>query len=366
MLTSCKSEVEKTDTQHQARQAIIESAITQFQRQLLEIQLDSVFADTEFNGVVSVSQDGEMLYEKFNGLQDFKEEIPLSNKSVFAIASVSKQFTAVLILLLEEQGKLSADDKVSKYLKIFEAKPFQNITIKELLNHTSGISDFGSGLLSEPGKEFHYSNKGFRLLGQIIEKVSGKSYDQNIAELFKNTGMQKSSTATLFKGENLAGAFTGPAKNYQQVESMPRRLAGESIGVPAGGVLSTVTDLHRWNYALFTGKVLKPATLKKFTEKSADRNHQILGKMGYGLGIMMNVGKPDAYFHTGYVKGSPTLLIYYPKTKTSVVILSNIADESKGKRAVFIPHKRTKEVTDVLQTAVSGFLPTLPQRSSVK
>lgn len=361
---SCKTETEKNIDIKTEKQAIIDSTIAQFQKELLRIQLDSVFAKTEFNGVVSVSQDGKMMYEKFNGFQDFKEETPLSHNSVFAIASVSKQFTAVAILLLEEQGKLSTDDKVSGYLKSFEAKPFQNITIKELLNHTSGISDYGSGLLSEPGKEFHYSNKGFRLLGEIIEKVSGKSYDQNITELFKNTGMQKSSTATLFEGENLAGAFTGTPKSHHKTENMPLRLASESIGVPAGGILSTVTDLHRWNYALYTGEVLKPATLKKFTEKSADRNHQILGKMGYGLGIMMNVGKPEAYFHTGYVKGSPSLLIYYPKTKTSVVILSNIADESKGKSAVFVPHRKTKEVTDILQTAVSGLLPDLTRPSS--
>ena len=74
--------------------------------------------------------------------------------------------------------------------------------------------------------------------------------------------------------------------------------------------------------------------------------------MGYGLGIMMNVGKPTAYFHTGYVKGSPSLLIYYPESQTSVIILSNIADELNGKNAIFNPHKKIKEMTDAIQNAV--------------
>ena len=86
---------------------------------------------------------------------------------------------------------------------------------------------------------------------------------------------------------------------------------------------------------------------------STENNHPILGKVGYGFGIMMNPQKPDAYFHTGYVKGSPSLNIYYPETKTSVIILSNIADESKGKDAIFIPHKEVKKLTDAIESSVA-------------
>lgn len=349
---SCKSEAEKIAEQTAARNALIDSTINQFQKKLLAQQIDSVFSKYQFNGSVAVLKNDEVLYQKENGFEDFKQKKKLDSNSVFAIASLSKQFTAVLILLQEDSGKLNTEDKVSKYLTEFQGNQFKNIKIKELLNHTSGISDFGSGLLSEPGKEFHYSNKGFRLLGEIIAKVSGKSYDENLKDLFEKVGMKNSSTANSFQGKNLAGAFTGNSKNFQVVEDMPKRLANQSISVPAGGILSTVNDLHRWNTALYNGKILKPASFTKFSEKSSDRNHQILGKMDYGFGIMMNVGKPPAYFHTGYVKGAPSLLIYYPESQTSVVILSNIADELKGKNAIFNPHKKVKEITDATQNTV--------------
>lgn len=349
---SCRSEAEKIAEQTAARNALIDSTINQFQKKLLTQQIDSVFSKYNFNGSVAVLKNEEILYQKEHGFQDFNKKIKLDSSSVFAIASVSKQFTAVLILLQEDLGKLNTDDKVSKYLTDFQTSQFENITINELLNHTSGMSDFGNGLLAEPGKAFNYSNKGFRLLGEIIEKVSGKSYDENLKELFGKVGMKNSYSANSFHGENFASAFTGNFKNYQEVENMPKRLANESISVPAGGVLSTVNDLHRWNTALYQGRILKPESLNKFMEKSADRNHPILGKMDYGFGIMMNAGKPLAYFHTGYVKGAPSLLIYYPESETSVIILSNIADEIKGKNAIFNPHKEIKQITDATQNTV--------------
>ncbi len=352
VLFSCKSEAEKIAEQTTIRNALIDSTINNFQKKLLTQQIDSVFSKYQFNGSVAVLKSDEVLYRKEAGFEDFRTKSKLDSNSVFAIASVSKQFTAVLTLSLEDTGKLNTEEKVSKYLTDFQTNQFKNITIKELLNHTSGISDFGSGLLAKPGQEFHYSNKGFYYLGQIIEKVSAKSYDQNLKELFDKGGMTNSYSATSFNGKNLASAFTGTANNFHEVENMPKRLADKSISVPAGGILSTVNDLHRWNTALYQGGILKPASLKKFSEKSSDRNHPILGKMNYGLGIMMNVGKPLGYFHTGYVKGSPSLLIYYPESQTSVIILSNIADELNGKNAIFNPHKKIKEMTDAIQNAV--------------
>lgn len=348
-IISCKSEAEKISE----RNSIIDSTITAFQKKLLKTEIDSVFERNHFNGSISVFQNGEKLYEKENGFENFKTKSKIDSNSVFAIGSLSKQFTAVLVLLQEEQGKLKINDKVSKYLVEFQLKEFENITIQQLLNHTSGLNDFGSGLLSKPGKEFNYSNKGFRYLGELVEKVSGKSYDENAKELFAKAGMKISSTPNLFQGKDFAGAYTGNSNNFQKIENMPKRLADKEISVAAGGILSTVPDLHRWNDALYNGRILKPESLQKFMEKSSGRNHPILGKMGYGFGIMMNPQKPVAYFHTGYVKGSPSLNIYYPETKTSVIILSNIADESKGKDAIFIPHKEVKKLTDAIESSVA-------------
>ena len=348
-LTSCKSEAEKITE----RNAVVDSTIAGFQKVYYQNQLDSIISEAKFNGTVSVEQNGEKIFEKENGLENFQQKAKLDSNSVFAIGSVSKQFTAVLVLLQEESGKLKTSDLVSNYLEEFQNSTYRNITVEQLLNHSSGIDDFGPGLKSESGTDFNYSNKGYRFLGKLVEKVSGKSFDQNAGELFAKAGMENSATPGSFKeNKDFASANVGSEKQNQLVENMPQRLSKDEISTPAGGFLSTVNDLHRWNNALFSGKILKPESLKKMTTKYSNRPHYVLGNVGYGYGIMMNLGKPEAYFHSGYVKGSPSLLVYYPGTKTSVVILSNIADESKGKEAFFQPHAFIKRSADAVENTV--------------
>ncbi|MDQ0068052.1 serine hydrolase domain-containing protein [Chryseobacterium lathyri] len=315
----------------------------------MEQQIDSVFKKYNFNGSIAVFKDSLQLYRKENGYSDFKNKVKIDSNTVFAIGSVSKQFTAAIVLLQMEQGKLNVGDKASKYLKKFQTKEYENITINQLLNHTSGLNTFGGKLLFKSGSDFFYSNDGFNALGQIIETVSGKTYDENVMELFKKAGMKNSSTGNIFEGKDFASAYLGNATKFAAVPNMPKRLAGKDIGTPAGGILSTIEDLHIWNNAIYGGKILKAETLKQFVSKSSERHHAILGKMGYGYGIMINIGSPESYFHSGYVKGSPSLNIYYPQTKTSVIILSNIADEEKGKSWTFRPHVEVKKMTDNLE-----------------
>jgi CubicO group peptidase (beta-lactamase class C family) len=344
---SCKNEapIKVVD-----RKAIADSAVAVFEQKLLSNQIDSVFKKYNFNASVAVFKDTVEIYRKNNGFTDFKTQKKIDDHTVFSIASISKQFTAVLILLQAEQGKLKVDDKVSKYLKEFQTKDYQNITIYQLLNHTSGLNMLGDKLMFKSGTGFYYSNDGFNALGKIVENVSGKSYDENIQELFNKIGMKSSSTGNLFKGENFAGAYLGTPINPERIENMPKRLGSKEIGIPAGGILSTIDDLHRWNSMLYNGKILNQQMFKKFTSKSSERQHPIFGKMGYGYGIMMNIGKPLSYFHSGYVKGAPSLNIYYPETKTSVIILSNIADEEKGKSTAFKPHIEIKKITDIFES----------------
>lgn len=334
------------------RNTIIDSTITAFEKKLLQQQIDSVFKKYDFNGSVAVFKDSTLLYRKENGFSDFKTQTKINDNTIFAIGSISKQFTAVLVLLQMEQGKLNVDDKVSKYLKEFQTKEYENITIHQLLNHTSGLNLLGGKLMFKSGSDFFYSNDGFNALGKVVETVTGKPYDENVINLFKKVGMNSSSTGTLFKGTDFASAYLGNGKSFEKIQNMPQRLGGKEIGIPAGGILATIQDLNRWNNALYEGKILNPETLTKFISKSSERKHQIFGKMGYGYGIMLNIGKPTAYFHSGYIKGSPSLNIYYPETKTSVIILSNIADEEKGKNSIFNPHKEIKKITDGIENAV--------------
>lgn len=348
-LISCKNEVKVKPVD---KKAIVDSTITVFQKNLLKNQIDSVFKKYNFNGSVAVFKDSVQLYRKDQGFSDFKNKIKIDSNTVFAIGSVSKQFTAALVLLQMEQGKLQTDDKVSKYLPDFQNKDYQNITIHQLLNHTSGLNTLGEKLHFKSGTDFLYSNEGFNALGKIIEKVSGKSYDENVMELFKKAGMLHSSTGNLFKGNDFAGAHLGNGKKFVEIQNMPKRLASKDIGIPAGGILSTIDDLHTWNNALYNGKILTKETLKKFTSQSAERHHPVFGKMGYGYGIMTNIEKPVTYYHSGYVKGSPSLNIFYPETKTSVIILSNIADEEKGKNLIFKPYADIKKITDAIENSV--------------
>lgn len=349
-LLSCKTETPPPPVD---KKAIVDSTITAFQKTLLEQQIDSVFKKYHFNGSIAVFKDSLPLYRKESGYSDFKRKAKIDSNTIFAIGSVSKQFTAVMILLQMEQGKLNVTDKVSKYLKEFQIKEYENITIHQLLNHTSGLNLMGGKLMFKNGTDFYYSNDGFNALGKIVETVSGKSYDDNALELFKKAGMTQSSTGDIFKGSNFASAYLGNTNQFQEVPNMPKRLGGKEIGTPAGGILSTIQDLHTWNNALYSGKILKPETLTLFMAKSAERRHAIFGKMGYAYGIMLNIGKPNSYFHSGYVKGSPSLNIYYPETKTSVIILSNIADEEKGKGLVFKPHIEVKKITDHLENTLN-------------
>jgi CubicO group peptidase (beta-lactamase class C family) len=350
-LTACKNTPEPTEIVD--RNAIVDSTIMAFETKLLEKQLDSVFTKYQFNGSIAVFKDSAQLYRKENGFSNFAKKTKINDSTVFAIGSVSKQFTAALILLQMEHGQLNIEDKVSKYLKEFQNKEYGNITIHQLLNHTSGLNTLGGKLLFKSGSDFFYSNDGFNSLGKIVEKNSGKSYDENVQELFSKAGMKNSSTGNIFEGKNFASAYLGNAKNAEEVPNMPKRLGGKEIGLPAGGILSTVDDLHRWNNALYSGKILNLETLRKFVSKSSERHHAILGKMGYGYGIMLSIGKPMTYFHSGYIKGSPSLNIFYPDTKTSVIILSNIADETKGKGYIFKPHIEVKKITDAIENTVT-------------
>lgn len=347
-LFSCQSEAEKQSE----RKAIIDSTVLVFQKEIIRNQIDSLVAQEKFNGSISISQHQQSLYEKFSGFESFKTKKKLDENSVFAIASISKQFTAVQILLLQDENKLNTTDFVSQFLPEFKKQKFDKITIHHLLTHTSGINDFGDNLIFEVGKDYSYSNKGYNYLGKIIEKVSGESYDEMLKTLFSKVRMQNTTTAKFSKNAHFASANVGNTKNVSEVENMPERLSDASIGTAAGGILSTIHDLHIWNEKLYSGNILKNESLSHMTEKHITREHFALGNVGYGYGIMSNLKKPKAYFHTGYVKGAPSLLIYYPSSKTSVVILSNFANESLGKEGVFILHRKVKDIMDVIENSV--------------
>ena len=238
--------------------------------------LDAAAAGDKFMGSVLVAQDGAVLFEASRGWANLEWKLAHTPTTKFRIGSVTKQFTAAAILLLEERGKLSVEDPLSKYVPA-APEAWKRVTLRQLLNHTAGVPSFtdvpeyGTRKLSpetpaqtiahladkplefEPGAQFKYSNTGYVLLGWIVELVSGQSYGAFVREhLFQPLGMNDSGydSNTAIIPQRAAGYVPGPGglTNAPYVD----------MHVPhgAGALYSTAADLHRWTQGLFGGKVL--------------------------------------------------------------------------------------------------------------
>lgn len=303
-------------------------------------RLDAVpqdyFSRKQFMGSVLVARDGEPLLSKGYGFANVEWEIPNAPNTKFRLGSITKQFTAACILLLEERGKLSVDDPVKKHLPDAPAA-WDGITIRHVLNHTSGIPSFtgfpeyrtfklspataektytvyrDKPLEFKPGEKWNYSNSGYLLLGLLVEKISGQSYEQFVREnIFNPLGMKDSgldSNAAII-ARRASGYSPGPGGmvNAEYVHM--------SVPHAAGALYSTTEDLLRWNQGLFGGKVLKAESLAKMLTP---------GKNDYAFGInVRTAGGRKVISHGGGIEGFNTSLYYYPEDKLSVVVLSNL------------------------------------------
>src|SRR5215510_6066852 len=338
------------------------------------------YVDTrQFMGAVLVARDGQPLLSKGYGWANVEWRIPNSPSTRFRIASITKQFTAAAILLLEERGQLSTDDLLKKYFPNLPAG-WGRITIFNLLTHTSGIPDFTSfpdfsskerlattpenliawfrdkPLNFQPGERFEYTNSGYVLLGYLIERISGKSYSDFIVNnIFKLLGMDGS-------GYDLnAAIIERRASGYAVTSNGLVNAAYIDMTVPysAGGLYSTTEDLLRWQQALFGGRILGPATLKEMTTPF---------KYQYACGLEIHAMNGHAVLeHGGVIEGFDTRLAYYPDDKLTVVVLANsggVASDIAGKLAaaffgeeVSLPAAR-KEITvptDVLTQYVGTY-----------
>lgn len=229
----------------------------------------------QFNGAALIVERGKVIYKKALGYSNFEWKTPNTTDTKFRIGSITKSFTAILVLQLTEQGKLKLDDHVTDYLSDFSPGIGEKITVRQLLTHTSGLPDYNdvqdffravqSGLLTdrdilkriseyellfEPGSKFKYSNDGYRVLGAIIEKVTGKSYEKVLRENIlaplnmKNSGYINR-TAILEKRALGYRKRVSGLENAQFYEASP-----------ASGMYSTVDDLYLWQQALSTNKLL--------------------------------------------------------------------------------------------------------------
>ncbi len=300
--------------------------------------------NNQFSGAVLVAKGGKVVLSKGYGMANYELDVANVAQTKFRLGSITKQFTAMAILQLQEKGLLSVDDPVTKYFPDY--KIAEKVTIHHLLSHTSGIHNFTSDpeyaqtmtlaspvdktiarfkdkpLDFAPGEKWNYSNSGYILLGAIIEKVSGKSYEAYLKEnVFQPLGM-------LNTGYDHSDAILkNRAAGYQMGRGGMVNASYLDMTIPhaAGALYSTVEDLYLWDRALYTEKLVKKATLEKiFTPVKND--------YGYGWAIE-NQKDHKRISHNGGINGFGTQINRYVNDDVCVIVLSNLVPSPVGKIA---------------------------------
>jgi CubicO group peptidase (beta-lactamase class C family) len=297
----------------------------------------------KFSGSVLVAKGGKVVLSKGYGMANYELEVPNTPQTKFRLGSITKQFTALAIAQLQERGQLNIEDPITKYLPDFPKETGDKVTIYHLLTHTSGIPSFtgfadypqikmnkfsgdklinwlkGKPLEFAPGENFKYNNSGYFLLGYIVEKVSGKTYEQFVQEniftplAMKNTGFDR--YTTLIK--NRAAGYTVKGKELENAEYIDMTVPGG-----AGAMYSTVEDLYSWDRALYTEKLVKKATLEKvFTPF----------KNNYAYGWVVDEQfKRKRVNHGGGIEGFNTIIVRFINDDTCIVALSNTIPATLG------------------------------------
>lgn len=279
-----------------------------------------------FNGVVLINKDGKDVYSKSIGYSCFESKTKFNSKSQFVIGSISKQFTAILVLQEFDKGNLELDVPIIKYLPELTQQWANKVTVRQLLTHMHGIKSLSEVTNFEPGTQYEYSQIGFDLLAKIVEKTSKKSFADISFDLFQKCKMFDTFHPDLKKHKNLVFGYTSNDNAKLEIESK----TFENY-VAAGGFISTANDLLQWNKLLYNGKLLSEGTFKLLVTKQngAVRNHPLFGKTDYGLGITIDTKEEIIqYGQTGFAPGFVSVNFYYPKTKTSFIVLQNVVEDS--------------------------------------
>lgn len=306
---------------------------------------DLAGAELKLRGIpgmsIAVVRNGRVEAVRGYGFADLEHKTPATPDTVYQLASVTKQFTASAVMLLVEEGRIGLDDPIRRHLPNLPEK-WQDVTVRMLLNHTSGIPSYTSfpDLMRDPrrrfapdevvktmaekpldfvpGTRFSYNNTGYYLLGHLLEKVSGKDYNTLLQErLFRSAGMTGTQLNRLEDViPNRAGGYTrtpnGTANAPQTHPSQP---------FSAGALVSTAADMAKWDIALTNGTVLKPSVLKQMWAPAALKGG---GTSSYGFGWQLETmnGIP-VISHGGGITGSSTYFMRVPSKNLSVIVLCN-------------------------------------------
>ena len=291
-----------------------------------------------FTGAVLVAHDGAVLFSQGYGLADRDKQIPNTPQTKYRLASVTKQFTAMAILILQANDQLHVQDLICDYITDCPAA-WQAITIHHLLTHTSGIpnvtefDDFqarkatpsptqqtvawfkDSPLEFSPGEKWRYSNSGYILLGYIIEQVSGQSYEMFLQQTIFGP-LQMTHSGYDHNDDSLATGYTGIYSRWEKPDHIDM-----SLPHAAGALYSTVEDLYLWDQALDTETLVSQELLDlMFTPHAKVTGTDLSYAYGWLVGEMM--GRPAAS-HTGGIEGFSTEIRRYPDEKVTIIVLSN-------------------------------------------
>src|SRR5215813_3797712 len=312
----------------------------------LTAKVDKLAAEAlEQSGVPSASlavvKDGQIVYLKAYGSARLEPKTPATSSMRYSIGSISKQFTAAAMLLLQEEGKLSLDDKVAKFIP--DLTRANEVTIRQLLSHTSGYQDYwpqdyvmpmmlkpvtATKILAlwarrpldfDPGTKWQYSNTNYVMAGVIIEKVSGKPLLQFLKEkVFAPLGM-----ASVANIDEKRLGDTDPT-GYMRYALGPLRMApkeGAGWLFAAGELAMSAEDLAKWNISIMDQKLLKPASYREL-EREAQLNNGMGARYGLGVTLGMEAGH-RAVSHGGEVSGFVSESVVFPDERVSVVALTN-------------------------------------------
>jgi CubicO group peptidase (beta-lactamase class C family) len=318
-------------------------------------EFDSLFAtQKDFSGVVLMAEEGKPFYHKAFGFREFADQIPLQTSDIFELASVSKQFTAMIIMLLKEKGLLNYDDSVTKYLEI----PYKGITIRNLLTHTSGLPDYQAIMDQywdkskvagnpdcieylnkyappkrfEPGEKYEYSNTGYMLLASIAEKASGKDFiDMCRKWIFRKLKMKSTDIRTLeekkaTKNFAIGHIYVEERNKWIRADSFPSSNYTIWLGnrKGPGRISSTASDLLKWDQALYKENLIKQSTLQEaFTPMKLNNGNSSNYGFGWDLRNDSTMGK--IVRHNGDNPGYKTEIIRYIDKRKTIIVLNNNA-----------------------------------------
>lgn len=319
-------------------------------------KMDSLFSTIpDFSGVILIAENGNPVYHTAFGYNTFREKQPLDTTAIFELASVSKQFTAMTIMMLKEKGLLHYDDPVEKYIPDL---PYPGITIRHLLNHTSGLPDYQAIMdqhwdktkvagnyeniaylkqyhpkaLFQPGEKYAYSNTGYMLLASIAEEVSGKDFIQLCRErIFAPLKMMHTAIRTKENKVQLTNTawghiYVAEKKKYIQADSFPDFNYSIWLGnrKGPGRVSAPASDLLKWDRALYNEQLVKKENLQEaFTP--ATLNDGTLLPYGFGWRIDKHPLLGAKIFHAGDNPGFKTIFIRFTDVHKTLILLCNNA-----------------------------------------